>query len=315
VQLVAIASGSPESTFLAHWRAADERLVFTQRLGCLPTIAGLGLSAEGWVTVGTYGAHLWWPWSAGPSAPPGKGELHVPVTPPYWDGDRCFALAAQYALDDLAKRNPVGTVFSARPGDRNEARRVSEPIPFASPVGLTVAAKPGDPNAALYVTESETNQLRRTGFWLPELKPDNDNWAPVPIAGISLSAPTDVQALTDGRLLLADAGRLLLLTPTDAGYSVERVIDHWGDAPEEHFGDRLRFGMDGSSVLVSDTRRHRVLWFDFDTWQVLGQFGETDVAGSDRAHLASPAHVALCGTDAVVADAGNQRVVKLALAP
>jgi hypothetical protein len=71
----------------------------------------------------------------------------------------------------------------------------------------------------------------------------------------------------------------------------------------------------GSWLLVSDTDRHRVLWLDWQQRTVLAQFGETDTAGDDPTHLKGPTLVALATTRAVVADAGNQRVLKLDLRP
>jgi hypothetical protein len=73
--------------------------------------------------------------------------------------------------------------------------------------------------------------------------------------------------------------------------------------------------LDGAWLLVSDTARHRLLWLDWRRRAVLGQLGHTDEAGADPSHLASPTLVALRGARALVADAGNQRVLKLTLRP
>jgi hypothetical protein len=58
-----------------------------------------------------------------------------------------------------------------------------------------------------------------------------------------------------------------------------------------------------------------VVWLDTATWQRRGQFGVTDRRGDDTAHLDGPTAVAVRGARAVVADAGNQRVLKLVLRP
>jgi hypothetical protein len=314
-QLLCITTAGPDANYLAHWQTSTEQLTLVRRLGCLPTILSLGLSADGWVTVGTARTQLWWPWEAGPDAPPDKAELHIAVTPVHWEPDRCFSFAAQYNLDDLEKRNPVGTIFSPRAGDRNEARRVTDPIPLKRPIGLSVAAKPGDPNATLYVTDGDAKAVLRTSMWLPELKPDITKWELVPITGVELSSPADVAALTDGRLLVADAGRILLLELRDNAFAVAHTFERWGDAPSDRFGPGLRFAVDGPWMLISDTQRHRVVWLDWTSWTVLAQFGVTDAPGSDRTHLNSPTLVAVSGAKAVVADTGNQRVVKLELLP
>jgi hypothetical protein len=47
----------------------------------------------------------------------------------------------------------------------------------------------------------------------------------------------------------------------------------------------------------------------------LAQLGETDRPGDDARHLRAPTQVSLRGTLAVIGDSGNQRVIKVELAP
>jgi len=258
---------------------------------------------------------LWWRWEAAADAPPGKAELHIGVTPGHFAESRFFALAAQYRLDDLAKRSPVACVFSPRVGDRNEATRTSDPMPMEKPVGLSVQATPGQPNGAVFVTDAETKQIWRTDIWLPDLRPDNTKWRAVNTGEVALQSPTDTIALTDGRLLVADEGRIRLLEPPGQGYRQASCFERWGDDAAERFGKRIRLAADGVWLLVSDTDRHRVVWLDWTAWEMLGQLGETDVPGDDARHPHAPTLVALRGTRAVVADAGNQWVLKLSLEP
>lgn len=135
------------------------------------------------------------------------------------------------------------------------------------------------------------------------------------IEGTALQSPTEIAALTDGRLLLADQGRILLLTSDGEKYRLHSQFSSWSDRPEQHFGQRLRLAVHGPWSLVSDTDRHRVVWLDWTRWRFLAQFGETDEAGDDSRHVSGPTFVALRGTRAVVADTGNQRVLKLLLTP
>jgi hypothetical protein len=312
---ILIATPMPDAFYFATWDSAERQLRLIRRIGCLPTISSLGLSEEGWVTAGTARTQLWWRWEDAADAVPRKAELHVAVTPVVFQGDRCFALAAPYHLSHLRNQTPLPTAFSSHVGDRNEASRVGTAVPMKQPIGSSVQIAPGKHNAVLFVTDAATRQLWRADFWLPELRPTSDKWQPVRIEGDALRAPTDVAALTDGRLLLADEGRILLLEPKGDGYAAARSWDHWGDAPDARLGKRLRFAVDGAWMLVSDTERHRVLWLDWTEWKVLGQAGETDKAGGDAAHLSAPTFAALRGTRALVADAGNQRILKLELAP
>jgi hypothetical protein len=175
----------------------------------------------------------------------------------------------------------------------------------------------------VFVSDADTKRIWRTEIWLPDLRPDNTKWRALETPGLSLEAPTDLVALSDGRLLVADAGCVLLLESQGEGYRETARFERWGDQPTEQFGLRLRFAVDGAWMLVSDAERHRVVWFDWTAWQegdrlepvLRGQLGETDVAGDDARHLYGPTLVSLRGTRAVVVDAGNQRVVKLNLIP
>jgi hypothetical protein len=313
LQLLAITTAMPNAVYLAHWDESAQQLNFVRRLGCLPVIASVGLSEDDWVTVGTERAQLWWRWDDAANAPPRKAELHIAVTPLFFHGDRCFALAAQYRLDDLERRAPVPTIFHPRVGDRNEAMRVGDPVPMRRPVGLTVQKLPDQTTAWLFVTDQESRRIWRTRFDISNLRPDMSGWQPVGLSGETLKSPTDIFAFTDGKLLVADEGRLLLLSPDGEDFRVTKAFDGWGSQPVQKFGKRLRFAVDGAWLLVSDTDRHRVIWLDWTEWKVLGVFGETDKAGNDLWHLNFPTFVALKGDKAVVADSGNQRLIRLQL--
>ncbi len=314
-QLFCVTTSMPDAFYLFRWDEGAQRVRFIRRIGCLPIISSLGLSDDGWVTVGTGRAQLWWRWEAAADEPPHKAELHIAVTPGFFHDGKFFALAAQYRLDDLQKRSPVPTVFHWRVGDRNEASRVGEPVPLKRPVGLSVQVTLGKPDAVLFVTDAETKQIWRTRFWLPDLRPDNAQWQIVQVKGHAFQAPTDIFALTDGRLLVADNGHILLLEPDGDAYRVVWSFRRWGNRPDQQFGNSVRFTVDGAWMLVSDTERHRVVWLDWTEWKVLGQFGETDKAGDDTLHLNTPTFVALRGNRTLVADSGNQRLLKLVLSP
>jgi len=310
-----IATPMPDAFYFVAWDRPKRRLEFIRRIGCLPTMSSVGLSDDGWVTVGTARAHLWWRWEDAADAPPRKAELHIPVTPLFFEGERAFALAAQYRLTRNRGKPPVPTVFTHRLGGRNEARRVQGASPLKQPVGLSVRVAPGKHSAALFVADAATKQVWRTDLWLANLQPNAKKWRPIRIEGDALEAPTDIAALTDGRLLVADGSRIVLLEPHGDRYRVAWQLDRWGDGPKQRFGQRLRFAVDGAWMLVSDTERHRLVWLDWAERKVLGQLGEADKAGDDPRHLSQPTLVALRASRAVVADAGNQRILKLALVP
>lgn len=314
-QLLAITTAMPDALYLAHWDKGAQQLIIVRRIGCLPVIASLGLSEDGWVTVGTMRTQLWWRWEDAADAPPRKAELHIATTPGFFNDNRFFSFAAQYRLDDLKKCSPVPAVFTSRVGDRNEAQRLGEPVPIRRPTGLTVQIEPGESEATLYVSDTEAKQIWKTRLWLPDMRPDPKGWQPIRIEGEPLLAPTDLVALADGRLLLADEGRILLLMPKGNALQVVQRFDRWGEGAGERFGKQLRIAVDGPWLLVSDTQRHRIIWLDWTEWKVLAMFGRTDEAGDDPWHLNEPTLVAIRGTKAIVADSGNQRLLRLRLAP
>lgn len=310
-----IATPMPDAVYFATWQRGERRLRLVRRIGALPVIASLGLSPDGWVTVGTARSQLWWRWEARADAAPHKAQLHIALTPLVFHNGRAFAIAAQYNLGNRRKRPLMPTIFSPRPGGRNEARRVGDSPPMKEPVGLAVAPQPGENAAPLFVSDPATRQIWAAELWLPNLRTTGKGWKPITIEGTELKAPTDLAALADGRLLLAEGGRLLMLEPAGETYKMAWELARWGDGPGERFGPRLRMAIDGPWLLVSDTVRHRVVWLDWRRRAVLGQLGHTDAAGADPSHLASPTLVALRGTRALVADAGNQRVLKLVVEP
>ena len=106
-----------------------------------------------------------------------------------------------------------------------------------------------------------------------------------------------------------------LIEPDGDAYKTAWTIDRWGGAPDQHFGKHIRMAIDGPWAIVSDTDRHRVLWFDWTRRKLLAQFSETDKPGADAAHLSAPTLVSISGARAVVADSANQRVLKLRLIP
>jgi len=310
-----IATPVPDAFHFAVWDRTGQTLRFVRRIGCLPTIASLGLSEDGWVTVGTARSQLWWRWEDPADAPARKAELHIAVTPLVFRGGQALALAAQYRLASYRGRTPVPALFHPRVGERNEARRVEGALPFQRPVGLCARVEPGRPNGTLFATDAKTRQLWSTELWLSSLHPNKDKWQALRIEGEAPKAPTDIAALADGTLLVADEGRIVALERRGDAYRVAWQLDHWGAGHAERFGKSLRLAVDGASMLVSDTDRHRVLWFDWPQRRLVGQLGATDAAGGGPARLRGPTLVALRGTRAVVADAGNQRVVKAELSP
>ena len=85
---------------------------------------------------------------------------------------------------------------------------------------------------------------------------------------------------------------------------------------DDGLGNEVYLATSGNRLLVSDAERQRVRLYSFDKGidaqpVFVSQFGETDKAGDDEAHLDKPTLCALNGDRAAVYDAQNERVVKL----
>jgi len=136
---------------------------------------------------------------------------------------------------------------------------------------------------------------------------DSRGWNPLPqwkpLAGVELKAPGDLAILSDGTLLVADGSDLVVLEVVDG----ERLVETRRRAGRS---TNLRLAADSGHVLLSDAENHRVLLLN-ENLEVLSAFGEAGVPGAGTNHLDGPAGVAIVGDRAVVADANNQRIVKL----
>ncbi len=314
--LVAITTAAPDAIYLARWRSVEQRLELMRRIGSLRAHS-VGLSPDGWVTASSDRCQYWWRWEDGPAQVPRKAELHLALTPGFflrsnlYPQGAFFALAAQY---NITGQKYTPTIFKPDVVGNNEAFRSAGDVPMKQPHGLAVDRVEGKDQARLLVTDGESRAIWENVAWLPQPAPDPARWTQVGLApGVELQNPGDIVALEAGRLLLADAGAVLLLEPGPQGYTVGWRLQSWGEQPEERFGPRLRLAVSGDRLLVSDTDRHRLLWFELRTRRFLAQLGSADHAGSDWYHLDSPGPVGVEGSRALLADLGNERLLKLEL--
>ncbi len=307
-----LATSTGEACWMASFDPRENRFDLLRRMGALPVIGSVGISPDGWVTVGTAQSQLWWRWEDGPNAAPAMADLSVACTPGTFSGGAFCALGPVYGTHELKRSSPVPLVFEPRVFDRNSARRPghAQPVPMKQPVGLAVFR---GKRRLLLVCDAETKQLWQAELSLPDFTPRQEAWKPVEVDGVAWAAPTDLAVLDDGSLLVADAGRIVRLAADGERW---RAAWFWPDADHrDQLGDRLRLAADGPYALVSDASRHRVLWLDWRSRVVVAQFGRSDQPGDGLDRLDTPAQVALSGRRAVVADAGNQRVLKLVLDP
>ncbi|MFZ3323618.1 MAG: hypothetical protein WA190_14695 [Usitatibacter sp.] len=300
------------SNYLAQW--SDGVLTAIGRIGSLPDIASLALSPGGQIGIGANGREFWWRWEDGSNSAPRMADLSIAR------GSGLFVKERFFAFGDIQSRNATGAtvplVFSGQPTARNAASRPTGEAPIASirnPCCITLLETTAL-RLSVLALDSGAGALYRLDLEPSSLVPMANSIASVAIAGVRLSAPTSMVALADHRLLVADQGRILTFCPDGGGYKLESSWNN-GNGPGGALGGRIFIAGEGDTIVVSDTERERVLWIDAKTREIRGQLGETGVAGSDLRHLSRPTFVAVAGDRAVVADAGNQRIVKLDLKP
>ena len=297
-----LANHSPEHTYLAVWDDAAQEIQLRQRYGSLPQIRSVNLNADGWVNVGTDGIQLWWRFDDAANAPPRFANHSAACTPGAFRGEwLCGISLGERALPSVSR--PALGRESAQPAHEQVA-------PFNDAIGFAVASST-DGKSLAYATDNREKRVWRTTMDARLWAPLKSGWKALTVDGGALTAPGDLTVLADGALMVADGGALIRLEAAGDTLRVTARLDHWGDGPEQHFGAQLRLAGDGRWLLVSDTDRHRVLLVDAARLNVLAQFGTTDADGPAENQLAGPGTVALAGARALVADSGNQRVVKL----
>jgi len=114
-------------------------------------------------------------------------------------------------------------------------------------------------------------------------------------------------------MAVVDGGGVIFLRETGDKLEFLARLDTWGDAPDQSFGNEIHIAADGPNLVVADTQRHRVLWFDADTRALNGQLGGTDRPGASLRAFDRPTCLGARGNRLAVYDAGNQRIVKIEL--
>ena len=311
-QAFAISTDLPGASYVASW--LDGRLAMASRLGSLPDLTSLAMSADGWIGVGDSGRELWWRWEDASNAPPRLSDLSIATSSGF------FRPKGFFAFGEVQQRNSTGVtvplVFSTSPSARNAAARPTSGAPVASirnPCCVALLDAKGFRWPAL-VLDAADGALYRMELDPSSFVPVAGSVVPVSIVGARFTEPTSLVALADHRLLVADRGRILTLAPDGNAYKLEATWDGAG-ASGAGFGNRIYIAGEGDTVLVADTQKHRVLWVDPAKRSIRAQFGATGIEGKDLAHLSRPTFIAIAGGRALVADTGNQRVVKLGLGP
>jgi hypothetical protein len=292
-----LANHTPEHAYLAVWDTAAQVIELRQRYGSLPEVRAVTLSPEGWVNVSTEGLQLWWRWEDAANAPPRFANHSAACTPGVFRDEWVSALAQSLPI-------------TSRPalGRETAERSYGNVAPFAA-VGYAVDRESAKPLA--YATDASTN-----GIWRATM--DARTWAPIgwklqAVTGGTVDITGDIAVLGGGRFAVATDGAVAVLERDGDALKLVQRLARWGSGDADRFGGALRLAAYGPNLIVADTARHRVLWFDAQSLKLVAQIGQTDIAGTGLDAFDLPAAVAIAGEQAVVYDAGNQRLVKLVL--
>ncbi|MCM8758424.1 MAG: hypothetical protein NC906_01440 [Candidatus Omnitrophica bacterium] len=305
LQLLAISTGRPDAFYIAQWNKKRNEFRLHRRIGCLPEIKSLGISEENKVTVGTGRVQLWYSWDDSGDSIPYNTQRPSALCQGFFVNSNYFSLYNQ----------KIPAIFPSIPKERNLPVPAGTSVSVKEPVSISLCQL-SDKGQYLLMTDAQSKTIWHSRFGLPGNNKGlfNYNWQPITLKGIKLIQPTDIHGLPDGRIIVADYGRILMLKPENGGYVVLTEF-FGGDNSELRLGKRLRFAIDGQWMLISDTDRHRVMWVKWTDWQIISVFGKTDFPGSGQEELNFPTLVALKGVKGVIADTGNQRIVKVLLNP
>ncbi|HLX22620.1 MAG TPA: hypothetical protein VKR38_04665 [Usitatibacter sp.] len=311
-KVVAIATSQPGNNYLA--RMEGDELALTGRIGSLPSITNVMLSPGGLIAVANGGRESWWRWEDGSSAAPRFTDMSVARGTGFFSGDKLVAFGDVQAKNAASSLVPL--VFSSASSARNYAERPTggEAIPGIRQPCCVTQVGASEFRISTLLLDAATGELQRMEFARPSMAPVAGTLAPVSVEGVKFSAPTGLVTLGDRRLLVADAGRIVTLVPQGDGYKLQSTWNNAG-GPGGALGSRVFVSAENDAILVSDSDKHRILWIDPATHAIRAQFGETGVAGNDLVHLDRPTSISVAGNRAVVADTGNQRVMKLELRP
>ena len=289
------ASGSEGILHLLEWQPAARRFTILRRIGAVSVCNALALdgSACVWFHSG------FWEWSDGPDIP-----LRHSVPPPQAPG---FAGAVGLPGGNIVAPGIRWGKPVLYYGKGDGPAALSEDIPLPKDAVACALTSAKDRPALLVTDATGSGRLLLINS---EGKYEGDGGA-CQLPGIS--ALTSLANQPDG-VLAATAGTILSFTTNDGTFHQTAAWNSWGKDPSERFGDSIHLAADAGRLWISDTSRHRVLCFDASSRRLLASFGQADQSGTDLTHLDRPTTIAARGTQAVVFDSANQRLIKLELA-
>lgn len=310
-------SGQWGQPFFATWPDRTRSMRLVSWFSARPDCQALGINAAGEVFID----RLSYPWTACPDAFPALGEGAGGTAGQIMRvGDRLM-----FRLDRWAHGGSGGWALPVYSGDRMENGDFLGQDKLRKEVWWERADAGGGhrvwPGVAIEQGESITLLLLADTGGARALRMHRNGRYQSTGGEVAFRLAQPGKTLTslavkDAKTLIAAIdGQVVELTQSGEDWQEKRRWCDWGKGPEDRFGASIFIACDAGNLLVSDSERHRVLWFAADGGVPKAQLGTSDKAGSDLSSIAGPGLIALCGTRAVVHDSGNQRLIKLTLAP
>ena len=290
--------------FLAHLN--EERVDYFKRFGAI-TPQAVGLTAGGEVIAGAYGGMLIWRWSDAADACPFFTANFINSVAPQqiatrgtwtWGVKQSYRDSEPMQAWSYPPFRQYGIQYSTLEGERPKR-----------PLGLAVTE-----DLRMFLSAEQERDLYTTRC--TEEFGVQGNVKKVAWAGDNpLTAPTDLAGWKEGRVAVADGGAVVLIEPAGGQYKEAWRFSSWGEQPDQRFGAELHLAITGDLLLVSDTKRQRVLAFHLPEHALVAQLGSTDEAGATLGTFTEPAQIAANGLRVIVNDRGNQRLVQCEIKP
>ena len=293
-------SGEEGILHLLEWNPVERRFSIIRRIGSVAECSALAIDAKGrvWHHTGV------WNWSDGPDAP-----FHHSV-PSSEGGLRGLVMLENGSMSGPALRWGKQVLYH---GDLTGPASIDDDAPEFPKGAVATALIQWDKRDALFISDPTGKGI--VVFVGPNGKSQGKAGDLQLAASSPLSGLTSFAAIGPDKLLAGAAGHVIEFARSGNEWKESRRWNSWGDAADTKFGPEIHLTANGDHLWVSDSARHRVIAFDATTGQSKGIFGTTDQAGNDLSHLSSPETIAANGPRAVFHDSGNQRLIKLEIAP
>lgn len=305
--------------FFAQWPNPHSPMKLIAWFGAVPECSTLAIDANGTV----FADHNVYAWNDTPDSFPEQGPtMNRRLSPILTLGDRghlglflwahgagSWAVVLQYG-DRLMKRHWMdGSKLTKNEWERYSRKSKEDVMPAV----VLPDSDERNKNGHVLMCMADVEKAR-----MIQLYPDGNVKQFLGFVSLVFTSPsenmTSLVVKDPTTLLAAVDGEIVELSYANETWREARRWKAWGNSPSDTFGDTLYLAFDGGNLLVSDTDKHRLLLFKDGARGVpLATFGGKP--GTLLTAMDTPTLVSMSGNRAVVYDSGNQRILKLHIAP